>query len=46
MAVAVLLLAGVKATGAEVMVAGIFKGREHRMILLATLVGGLAPYCS
>lgn len=44
MAVAVLLLAGAKATGAEEMVAGIFKGHEHRMILLASLVGGLAPF--
>lgn len=46
MAIAVLLLAGIKATGAETMIAGIFKGREHRMIFLAALVGGLAPFCS
>lgn len=46
MALAVLLLAGIKATGAEAMVAGIFKGREHRMIVLAAMVGGLAPFCS
>jgi uncharacterized membrane protein YraQ (UPF0718 family) len=43
---ALLLLAGIKATGAEVMVAGIFKGRENRMIILAALIGGLAPFCS
>ena len=43
---ALLLLAGIKATGAEVMVAGIFHGRENRMIVLAALVGGLAPFCS
>ena len=46
MAIAVLLLAGIKATGAEAIVASIFKGREHRMIFLAALVGGLAPFCS
>lgn len=46
MAIAVLLIAGIKATGAEVIVASIFKGREHRMIFLAALVGGLAPFCS
>jgi uncharacterized membrane protein YraQ (UPF0718 family) len=46
MAVAVLLLAGIKATGAEAIVSSIFKGREHRMIFLAALVGGLAPFCS
>jgi hypothetical protein len=46
MAIAVLLLAGIKATGAETIVASIFRGREHRMIFLAALVGGLAPFCS
>ncbi len=46
MAFAVLLLAGIKATGAEAIVASIFKGREHKMIFLAALVGGLAPFCS
>jgi uncharacterized membrane protein YraQ (UPF0718 family) len=46
MAIAVLLLAGIKATGAEAIVASIFKGREHRMIFLAALIGGLAPFCS
>ena len=43
---AVLLLAYLKATGAEVMVARAFVGRETRMILLAALFGGLAPFCS
>ena len=43
---ALLLLAGIKATGAETMVAGIFHGRENRMIILAALIGGLAPFCS
>lgn len=43
---AVLLLAYLKATGAEVMVARAFQGREVRMICLAALFGGLAPFCS
>lgn len=43
---AVLLLAYLKATGAEVMVARAFEGREVRMIFLAALFGGLAPFCS
>ncbi|MFW8594202.1 permease [Cribrihabitans neustonicus] len=43
---AVLLLAYLKASGAEAMVARAFVGRETRMILLAALFGGLAPFCS
>lgn len=43
---AVLLLAYLKATGAEVMVARAFEGREVRMIFVAALFGGLAPFCS
>lgn len=43
---AVLLLAYLKATGAEAMVTRAFAGREMRMILLAALLGGLAPFCS
>ncbi|SPJ30342.1 permease [Falsiruegeria mediterranea] len=43
---AVLLLAYLKATGAEVMVARAFVGRETRMIFLAAMFGGLAPFCS
>ncbi len=43
---AVLLIAGLKATGAEALVAQAFKGRENRMIVLAALIGGLAPFCS
>lgn len=45
-AFAVVLLAYLKATGAEVMVARAFQGRETRMILLAAVFGGLAPFCS
>ncbi len=43
---AILLICGLKATGAETMVASAFKGRENRMIVLAALLGGLAPFCS
>ncbi|MFW8633643.1 permease [Cribrihabitans pelagius] len=43
---AVLLLAYLKATGAEAVVARAFEGRETRMILLAAVFGGLAPFCS
>ncbi|WP_109465135.1 permease [Albibacillus kandeliae] len=43
---AVLLLAGLKATGADVLVTRAFQGREWRMIVLAALFGGLAPFCS
>ncbi|MHA1522770.1 MAG: permease [Alphaproteobacteria bacterium] len=35
-----------KASGAESLVARAFVGRERRMIVLAALVGGLAPFCS
>ncbi|MCG3269154.1 permease [Yoonia sp. I 8.24] len=43
---AVIMIAGLKAAGAESVIAGIFKGRETRMIFLAALFGGLAPFCS
>ncbi len=43
---AVIMIAGLKAAGAESVIAGIFKGREVRMIFLAALFGGLAPFCS
>lgn len=43
---AVIMIAGLKAAGAESVIAGIFKGREVRMIILAALFGGLAPFCS
>ena len=45
-AFAVLLIAYLKAAGAEAMVAEAFKGKEARMIFLAALLGGLAPFCS
>lgn len=45
-AFAVFLIAYLKAAGAEAMIAEAFKGREVRMIFLAALFGGLAPFCS
>ena len=45
-AFAVLLIAGLKAAGAEAGIARAFQGRENRMIVLAALFGGLAPFCS
>ncbi|GAB5468707.1 MAG: permease [Rhodospirillales bacterium] len=45
-AFAVLLIAYLKAAGAEAMIADAFKGRETRMIFLAAFFGGLAPFCS
>ena len=44
--IAVLLIAWLKAAGAEAMVANAFKGREIKMIFLAAVFGGLAPFCS
>ncbi len=43
---AVLLIAGLKATGAETLIGKAFEGRERRAIVLAALFGGLAPFCS
>ena len=45
-AAAVVLIAGLKATGSTALVARAFEGRESRMIVLAALLGGLAPFCS
>ncbi|MGH1351979.1 MAG: permease [Methyloligellaceae bacterium] len=44
--IAVLMLSYLRASGAEAVVARAFKGRESRMILLAAVFGGLAPFCS
>jgi uncharacterized membrane protein YraQ (UPF0718 family) len=41
-----LLIALLKASGAESVVSKAFEGRENRMILFAALFGGLAPFCS
>jgi len=43
---AVAATAYLRASGAERVVAKAFEGREVRMIVLASLVGGLAPFCS
>ncbi len=43
---AVVLIASLKAAGAETAIAEAFKGKEVRMIVLAALFGGLAPFCS
>ncbi len=45
-AVAVLMIAYLRASGAEAIVGKAFRGRESRMVVLAALVGGLAPFCS
>ncbi|MGI9316970.1 MAG: permease [bacterium] len=44
--IAVLLIAFLKASSAESLVARAFAGKETRMIFLAALFGGLAPFCS
>ncbi|MEM8792112.1 MAG: permease [Pseudomonadota bacterium] len=44
--IAVLLIGLLKATGAEGTLAEAFKGKESRMIFLAAILGGLAPFCS
>lgn len=43
---AVLAVGYLKATGAEVLLAKAFEGREIRMIGMAALLGGLSPFCS
>lgn len=43
---AVLAIGYLKASGAETLLAGVFAGRQTRMILLAALLGGLSPFCS
>ncbi len=45
-AFAVFLIAYLKATGAESVVGKAFQGNEYRMIIFASLVGGLMPFCS
>lgn len=46
MVLAIVTVASLKAAGAESAIAGAFRGREVRMIFLAAVVGGLAPFCS
>jgi hypothetical protein len=45
-AFAVLAIAYLKASAADAVIARAFQGREARMIVLASLFGGLAPFCS
>ncbi len=45
-ALAVLLIAWLKAAGAETVIARAFAGPQWRMILAAAAMGGLAPFCS
>jgi uncharacterized membrane protein YraQ (UPF0718 family) len=45
-AFAIFSVAYLKATGAEVIMARAFEGRETQMIVYAALFGGLAPFCS
>jgi len=43
---AVLAVAYLKASGAETLLARAFEGRQGRMIVMAALLGGMAPFCS
>lgn len=43
---ACLLIGAMAASGAQGVIAKAFEGRETRMIVLAALFGGLAPFCS
>ncbi|MDE0305644.1 MAG: permease [Albidovulum sp.] len=45
-AVAVAMVAYLKASGAESIVAKAFLGHEAKMVVFASLLGGLAPFCS
>ena len=44
--IAISLVAYVKATGAETMLAKAFEGNQVRMVAMAALLGGLSPFCS
>jgi len=46
MVLAIFAIGFLKATGSEKLVAAAFQGNETRMIVFASLVGGLAPFCS
>lgn len=45
-AIAVIAIGVLKASGSETLVAKSLQGREKRMIVLAALMGGLSPFCS
>lgn len=42
----VLVAAAAKATGADALAARAFRGRQNRMIVVASLTGALLPFCS
>ena len=44
--IAISLVAYVKASGAETLIAKAFTGNQMRMIVLAAMLGGLSPFCS
>lgn len=44
--VSILLTAYAKATGAESLIAGAFTGRRSTMVVFASLMGALSPFCS
>ncbi|MFK7942738.1 MAG: permease [Paracoccaceae bacterium] len=46
MAIAIAMIAYLRASGAEGVIGAAFQGRESRMIVFAAFVGGLAPFCS
>ncbi|KAB7613826.1 permease [Amylibacter sp. SFDW26] len=43
---AVFLVSYLRASGAETLVASAFQGNQFKMIILASMVGGLLPFCS
>ncbi|MFK7743711.1 MAG: permease [Roseobacter sp.] len=44
--IAIFLIGALLATGAQSTISKAFEGKEVRMIILASLFGGLAPFCS
>ncbi len=44
--IAISLVAYVKATGAETLLAKAFEGDQVKMVMMAALLGGLSPFCS
>jgi hypothetical protein len=46
LAISVFFTAAAKATGADGLIARTFQGREARMVIMASLVGALSPFCS
>jgi uncharacterized membrane protein YraQ (UPF0718 family) len=42
----VFIVAAAKATGADALAARAFRGRQSRMIVVASLIGALLPFCS